>query len=144
MCTPMLLYKHWRWLCLLICVARVSAWGQTQANPEAQVPLRQPAPMLRRGIIPVPPPVAPQEDAPGTSERGVASPSESPHKPAGSNGHTVQSSFTAADLDIARAAWRYFGANHHSETGLFNAVHNYPFTTTWDMAGALAGLVAAE
>lgn len=95
-------------------------------------------------MIPVVPPAAPQEDTPGTPGRDETSQSESPNMLSSDNDHPVQSPFAAADLDIARLAWRYFSANRHSETGLFNAVHNYPFTTMWDMASALAGLVAAE
>src|SRR5262249_31346248 len=48
------------------------------------------------------------------------------------------------DQEMARIAWQYFAANQQSNTGMFNAVHNYPFTTLWDLGSALAGLVAAE
>lgn len=138
------LYRLALGLCLLICTARVGAWGQIESNPQEHGPLRQPLPVLRRGIVPVVPPAAQQEDAPDTSRRGETSQSESPHVLSRHNDRTVQRPLATADLDIARAAWHYFGANRQSETGLFNAVHNYPFTTMWDMASAVAGLVAAE
>jgi len=37
-----------------------------------------------------------------------------------------------ADLEIAKTAWKYFENNYNPETGLVNAVDNYPSTTMWD------------
>ncbi len=47
------------------------------------------------------------------------------------------------DLAIARNAWRYFENNRQVNTGLFNSVDGYPFTTMWDMGSALAAIVCA-
>ncbi len=44
---------------------------------------------------------------------------------------------------LARAAWKYFENNYHIETCLYNSVDQYPSTTMWDTASAMAGLVAA-
>lgn len=44
---------------------------------------------------------------------------------------------------LAEAAWSYFEANYHPETGLVNAVQNYPSASLWDLASYLGGLVAA-
>lgn len=54
-----------------------------------------------------------------------------------------------ADLDerdkaLARVAWQYFENNLQPETGLVNAVDNYPSTTMWDVGSTLAAFVAAE
>ncbi|RMI24942.1 MAG: DUF3131 domain-containing protein, partial [Calditrichaeota bacterium] len=51
---------------------------------------------------------------------------------------------TEADLTLARAAWRYFVTNRQSTTGLVNAVNGYTYATLWDIASAIAALVAAE
>ncbi len=48
-----------------------------------------------------------------------------------------------ADLEAARIAWKYFENNYNPETGLVNAVNNYPSTTMWDTGSALAAYVAA-
>ncbi len=47
------------------------------------------------------------------------------------------------DLRMARIAWTYFENNYNPETGLVNAVNNYPSTTMWDTGSALAATVAA-
>lgn len=48
-----------------------------------------------------------------------------------------------ADLQMARIAWTYFENNYNPETGLVNAVNNFPSTTMWDTGSALAATVAA-
>jgi len=48
-----------------------------------------------------------------------------------------------ADLKMARIAWTYFENNYNPETGLVNAVNNFPSTTMWDTGSALAATVAA-
>ncbi len=50
---------------------------------------------------------------------------------------------TAAQMDMARAAWRYFDNNFQPDTCLYNAVDGYPSTTMWDLASSLAGMVSA-
>jgi len=49
-----------------------------------------------------------------------------------------------ADAALARQAWGYFETNRQSATGLVDGRQDYPYTTTGDMAGALAALVAAN
>lgn len=49
-----------------------------------------------------------------------------------------------ADMEIARIAWKYFENNYNKETGLVNAVNNYPSTTMWDTGSALAAYIAAR
>lgn len=50
---------------------------------------------------------------------------------------------SAAQMDMARAAWRYFENNFQPDTCLYNAVDDYPSTTMWDLASSIGGLVAA-
>ncbi|MCH9675006.1 MAG: DUF3131 domain-containing protein [Gammaproteobacteria bacterium] len=49
-----------------------------------------------------------------------------------------------AELAMAQTAWRYFGANRQSNTGLYSSVSGYPYSSTWGIASSLAALVAAE
>lgn len=49
-----------------------------------------------------------------------------------------------ADHEIGKIAWKYFENNYHTETGLVNAVNNYPSTTLWDTGSALAATIAAK
>jgi len=49
-----------------------------------------------------------------------------------------------ADLDMAKTAWRYFENNYNTDTGLVNAVDNYPSTTMWDTGSALAATITAH
>jgi len=49
-----------------------------------------------------------------------------------------------ADLEIAKTAWKYFENNYNPETGLVNAVDNYPSTTMWDTGSALAATITAH
>lgn len=51
---------------------------------------------------------------------------------------------TDTELEMAKIAWRYFQNNYQPETGLVNAVDNYPSTTMWDTASYMAALVAAH
>ncbi len=50
---------------------------------------------------------------------------------------------TDEEMDLARRAWKYFENNYNPETGLVNAVNDYPSTTMWDTGSYLGGLVAA-
>ncbi|MBW1972377.1 MAG: DUF3131 domain-containing protein, partial [Deltaproteobacteria bacterium] len=50
---------------------------------------------------------------------------------------------TDYEMALARIAWRYFENNYQKNTGLVNAVDNYPSTTMWDTASYLGGLVSA-
>ncbi len=51
---------------------------------------------------------------------------------------------TDEELKMAQVAWKYFENNWQAETGLVNAVQDYPSTTMWDTASYLGGLTAAE
>ncbi len=51
---------------------------------------------------------------------------------------------TDQEMKLARIAWKYFENNYQPETGLVNAVNNYPSTTMWDTASYMAGMVAAR
>jgi hypothetical protein len=48
------------------------------------------------------------------------------------------------ETEMARMAWTYFENNYQAETGLVNAVNEYPSTTMWDTASYLGALVAAR
>jgi Protein of unknown function (DUF3131) len=48
------------------------------------------------------------------------------------------------EMAMATTAWIYFENNYNLETGLVNAVDNYPSTTMWDTASYLGALVAAR
>ncbi len=51
---------------------------------------------------------------------------------------------TTAEQAMAKVAWRYFQSNTQQNTGLVNAVDNYPSTTMWDTASYVGALVAAR
>jgi hypothetical protein len=51
---------------------------------------------------------------------------------------------TAGEQAMARVAWRYFQSNTQQNTGLVNAVDNYPSTTMWDAASYIGALVAVR
>lgn len=50
---------------------------------------------------------------------------------------------TDQELEYARRAWRYFEQNHQPNTGLYNSVHKYTFSTMWDVGSSLAALFCA-
>ncbi|RMD49024.1 MAG: DUF3131 domain-containing protein [Alphaproteobacteria bacterium] len=50
---------------------------------------------------------------------------------------------TPREMRAARAAWTYFERFYQENTGLVNAVGNFPSTTLWDTASYIGGLVAA-
>lgn len=50
---------------------------------------------------------------------------------------------TAREFEMAKTAWSYFETFHQPETGLVNAVGNFPSTTLWDTASYISALVAA-
>ena len=51
------------------------------------------------------------------------------------------SPLTEDEMDMARAAWKYF-ENNTQPTGLVNAGHGYPSVTLWDIASYLGGMMA--
>jgi hypothetical protein len=50
---------------------------------------------------------------------------------------------TERELRMAKAAWKYFEVRYQPETGLVNAVGDFPSTTMWDTASYVSALVAA-
>ncbi|WP_162561649.1 DUF3131 domain-containing protein [Yoonia vestfoldensis] len=50
---------------------------------------------------------------------------------------------TAREFEMAKTAWSYFETFYQPETGLVNAVGNFPSTTLWDTASYISALVAA-
>lgn len=50
---------------------------------------------------------------------------------------------TEHEKKMLRIAWVYFQNNYQPETGLTNAVNDYPSVTLWDTASYLGGLVTA-
>ena len=51
---------------------------------------------------------------------------------------------TEQEKQWARIAWRYFENNYQPQTGLVNAVDNYPSCSMWNIADYLAALIAAH
>ncbi len=50
---------------------------------------------------------------------------------------------TEREFEMAKTAWSYFETFFQPETGLVNAVGNFPSTTLWDTASYISALVAA-
>lgn len=50
---------------------------------------------------------------------------------------------TAREFEMAKTAWSYFETFYQPETGLVNAVGNFPSTTLWDTASYISAMVAA-
>ena len=53
-------------------------------------------------------------------------------------------SLTPEEKEMAKTAWRYFSSNRQANTGFFNSVHNYPYTTMWDLGSSIAALHCAH
>ncbi len=68
---------------------------------------------------------------------GTRRPVSGPH--IGRNG-----ALTDKEMSMAMIAWKYMENNFNPETGLVNAVNDYPSTTMWDTASYLGGMVAAR
>ncbi len=69
----------------------------------------------------------------------------SPWAPQAAGRHPGQNGpLTPEQQKMAEAAWQYFENNYQDETGLVNAVDEYPSTTMWDTASYLAALVSAH
>lgn len=79
------------------------------------------------------------------------------HKPVNASAWSGQSSqlpsstypvrhgaLTDQEMDMAKRAWQYFVTNYQPNTGLVNAVNNYPSTTMWDNASYMGALVSAR
>ncbi|MEM7003931.1 MAG: DUF3131 domain-containing protein, partial [Pseudomonadota bacterium] len=56
----------------------------------------------------------------------------------------AKNKLSAEDMEVAKVAWQYILSNHNMETGLVNAVNNYPSTTMWDTGSAMAGIITAH
>lgn len=57
--------------------------------------------------------------------------------------HARRGFLNEREMRAARVAWLYFQNYTQEETGLANAVGNYPSTTMWDTASYIAAIVAA-
>lgn len=44
---------------------------------------------------------------------------------------------------MAATAWQYFLTNYQQETGMINAVQNYPRSTLWDVGSGIAAIISA-
>lgn len=51
---------------------------------------------------------------------------------------------TTAEMDTARTAWKYFETNWNPDTGFVDSVAGFHFTTLWDTASYLLGLISAH
>lgn len=51
---------------------------------------------------------------------------------------------SAADLEHAAIAWRYFENNTHPETGLVNSADKYPSTTMWETGSYFVAVTSAN
>ncbi|WP_027720169.1 DUF3131 domain-containing protein [Maridesulfovibrio zosterae] len=50
---------------------------------------------------------------------------------------------TEPEMKTARTAWKYFETNWNQDTGLADSVSGFHFTTLWDTASYLLGLISA-
>ena len=48
------------------------------------------------------------------------------------------------NLDMGRAALRYFNTSYQPNTGFYNSSFNYAFTSVWGIASSIAALASAE
>ena len=53
-------------------------------------------------------------------------------------------SISQENMLLAKFAWQYFQRNWNAETGLINAVENYPWMTWWDGGSAILGIHSAK
>ncbi len=51
---------------------------------------------------------------------------------------------TSEEKQWATVAWHYFEHNYNPDTGLVNAVDNFPSTTLWDTGNYMVALIGAE
>lgn len=56
----------------------------------------------------------------------------------------VTGTSSAADLDHARIAWRYFQNNTDPTTGLVNSTDKYPSTTMWETGSYFVATISAD
>lgn len=56
----------------------------------------------------------------------------------------VPGPLTPREMELARAAWKYFENNYQPATGWVNAADKYPSTTMWDLASSFAATVSAR
>ncbi len=48
------------------------------------------------------------------------------------------------EVAMARTAWKYFETNYNADTGLADSVAGFHFTTLWDTASYLLGLISVH
>lgn len=78
-------------------------------------------------------------------EKNVPSPYGTQPQPLEVGKHPGQNGkLTPKEREMAKIAWKYFENNYQKDTGLVNAVDNYPSTTMWDTASYLGALTAAN
>ncbi len=51
---------------------------------------------------------------------------------------------SAEEIAMARTAWKYFETNYNKNTGLADSVAGFHFTTLWDTASYLLGLISVH
>jgi len=113
------------------------------ANGSEDLPDTPPAAglILRNTVVPASPP----QTSPSEPEIEAAEEVESEtDDPSISLFRQDTPQWTSAHRAIAETAWNYFEVNRQSTTGLFNSVHNYPYTTLWDVGSGLAAMVSAH
>ncbi len=96
----------------------------------------QTAPLDVYGLTPDDAPAAAAPSPSGSQPRNAPPAGPAPHP--GRHGE-----LTEEEMKLARVAWKYFENNYQPETGLVNAVNQYPSFTLWDSSSYLGGLMAA-
>lgn len=85
---------------------------------------------------------APANSAPAAAEEAssaeAADADDAPGPHPGRHGE-----LTEEEMNLARMAWKYFENNYQPNTGLVNAVDQYPSFTLWDSSSYFGGLTAA-
>ncbi|MFW6241752.1 MAG: DUF3131 domain-containing protein [Thermodesulfobacteriota bacterium] len=100
----------------------------------ASVGCGQTAPLEVYGLTP--------DDAPAAAAPSGSQPRNAP--PADPAPHPGRrGELTEEEMKLARVAWKYFENNYQPETGLVNAVDQYPSFTLWDSSSYFGGLTAA-
>ncbi len=96
-----------------------------------------------------PPPTCTPPPRQRSSRSGLAQPSREPsgmcfaHTPP-SDQCLAGKALCTNDLAMGKTAWKYFENNYQSKTGFVNSNDNYPSTTMWDTASALAATMSAQ
>lgn len=109
-----------------------------QAELGKQVLVSEAGPLTEhRGRMPID-----ESSAPGGSSDDRVDPA--PALKLGSIASGELPGLTSQQLEVARRAWQYFVTNRRQNTGLFNSVKDYPYSTLWDLGASLGAVVSAE